>query len=162
THRWTRVRRDEDELALEASEDRLLHVLFSTGLEDLGLYGKPMARNAQVWGDDFRLLLDGPTADREELRGCMHQFFAGGLFGYRFLFPAMRVGDYELYWHRPLVAFSNRKGQAHVLMDGPLGYLTAYEADKSNRASPLELWPRILARDVPAAAVELFKHYHDP
>ena len=29
----------------------------------------------------------------------------GGLFGYRFLFPPMRVGRHEVYWHRPLVAY---------------------------------------------------------
>ena len=29
----------------------------------------------------------------------------GGRFGYRFVFPAMRVGPWEVYWHRPLVAY---------------------------------------------------------
>ena len=29
----------------------------------------------------------------------------GGEFGYRFLFPAMCVGQHEVYWHRPLVAY---------------------------------------------------------
>ena len=33
--------------------------LFSTAPDDMGLYGKPMARNAQIWSHDFQLLLDG-------------------------------------------------------------------------------------------------------
>ena len=43
------------------------HVLFSTAADDLGLYGKPMARNAQVWTHDYQLLLDGPGAMPREL-----------------------------------------------------------------------------------------------
>ena len=50
THRWARMAQQEDPLsALVAREDKLAHVLFSTAPEDLGLYGKPMARNAQIW-----------------------------------------------------------------------------------------------------------------
>ncbi len=64
THRWAKVLRDQDELALMGREDKLLHVLFSTIPDDLGLYDKPMARNVQLWTHDFRLLLDGPRACR--------------------------------------------------------------------------------------------------
>ena len=45
THRWDRVLRDKDELEILNREDKLLHVLFSNIPDDLGLYGKPMARN---------------------------------------------------------------------------------------------------------------------
>ena len=44
THRWGKVLRDQDELALMGREDKLLHVLFSTIPDDLGLYDKPMAQ----------------------------------------------------------------------------------------------------------------------
>jgi len=47
---------------------RLAHVLFSTDPDVVGLYGKPMARNSQIWTDQYKLLLDGPRAGREELR----------------------------------------------------------------------------------------------
>ncbi len=53
---------------------------------------------------------------------------AGGLFGYRVQFPARRVGKYEVYWHRPLVAYRDAAGEVQVLPDAPLGYLTAYDA----------------------------------
>src|SRR5262249_29480037 len=38
THRWDKILRDEDELALIGREDKLLHVLFSTLPNDLNLY----------------------------------------------------------------------------------------------------------------------------
>src|SRR5262249_35101787 len=56
THRWSRVLRDEDELAIEARDEPLMHVLFSTAPDDLGLYGKPMARNVQAWTHDYDLV----------------------------------------------------------------------------------------------------------
>ncbi|MFL5244018.1 MAG: hypothetical protein ACJ8FY_18095 [Gemmataceae bacterium] len=105
THRWARVHRDEDELSVVAQEDKLAHVLFSTDPHDLGLYGKPMARNAQIWTSDFQPLLDGPNGGPEEIARAGHALKQGGLFGYRFQFPAMRVGQHEIYWHRPLVAY---------------------------------------------------------
>ena len=85
-------------------EDKLVHVLFSTIPDDLGLYGKPMARNVQLWTHDFRLLLDGPRAAGADMKATLHTVEEGGVFGYRFVFPAMRVGRHEVYWHRPLVA----------------------------------------------------------
>ncbi len=73
THRWAKLHRHEDELSAltkkerQAREDKLVHVLFSTAEDDLGLYGKPMARNVQLWTKDYHLLLDGPRASREEI-----------------------------------------------------------------------------------------------
>jgi hypothetical protein len=104
THRWARVERQEDELAVAGSEDRMAHVLFSAAADDLGLYGKPMARNAQLWTDDYHLLLDGPRAGRAELIAAARRLEQGGTFGYRFLYPAMRAGAHEVYWHLPLAA----------------------------------------------------------
>ena len=85
-------------------EDRMAHVLFSTAADDVGLYGKPMARNSQIWTHDFRLLLDGPRADAKALQRAAAALRDGGQFGYRFVFPAMQVGRHEVFWHRPLVA----------------------------------------------------------
>src|SRR5262249_54756340 len=84
THRWARVHRDENELDLGGREDKLVHVLFSTAPDDMELYGKPMARNAQIWDHEFHLLLDGPKAGRDEIKRAFRAICAGGLFGYRF------------------------------------------------------------------------------
>lgn len=157
THRWARIHRHEDELAVADGEDKIVHVLFSTLPDDVGLYGKPMARNAQIWTHDFRLLLDGPRASREQLAHAAATLRGGGTFGYRFLFPAMRLGRHEVYWQRPLVAYlSPQTGEPEVLPDAPLGYMTAYRADRPDVSNPVELWPRLLRRDAHMAAVRGF------
>ncbi|HEX5270215.1 MAG TPA: hypothetical protein VFW33_07010, partial [Gemmataceae bacterium] len=161
SHRWERIHRHEDELAVGAREDKVAHVLFSTSEDDVGLYGKPMARNAQLWTDDGHFLLDGPHATAEEICDAHATVCEGGLFGYRFVFPAMRVGRHEVYWHRPLAACLSRETNAPVLLpSAPLGYLTAYDAEKPDLAEPVELWPRLLRREGHADAVELFDHSH--
>jgi len=162
SHRWQRVHRHEDELAVLAKEDKVAHVLFSTDGKDLGLYGKPMARNAQVWTDDYKLLLDGPRATPGKIVVAAEAVAEGGQFGYRFHFPAMRVGRHEVYWHRPLVAYlSPQTKQAAMLPSAPLGYLTAYDADVPDLGDPVELWPRLLQREGHADAVALFDRTHD-
>ncbi len=162
THRWARIHRHEDELAVEPSADHVAHVLFSASPDDIGLYGKPMARNAQIWTHDLEPLLDGPRATRRELLRAAARLSGGGKFGYRFLYPAMRVGLHELYWHRPLVAWlSPASQQPERLIDPPLGYLTAYRADRPQLSRPIELWPRLLERGPHEAAVLTFDHEHD-
>jgi hypothetical protein len=131
----------------------VVNVLFSTIPDDLGLYGKPMARNAQVWTLTPELLLDGPRASADDIKRAKHTVLAGGAFAYRFVFPAMRVGRHEVYWHRPLVAYRDAAGEVAVLPDAPLGYLTAYDADKPRLDRPVELWPRLQQRPVLVAAL---------
>ncbi|MGA2060172.1 MAG: M28 family peptidase [Thermoguttaceae bacterium] len=149
TNRWARIHRHEDELAVTGREDRLAHVLFSSAPEDVGLYDKPMARNAQIWTQDFRLLLDGPNADQHDLARAAKVLQEGGSFGYRFQFPAMRVGQYEIYWHRPLVAYLYPStSRTEVLLDTvPLGCITAYLANRPNTGTAVELWPRLSRRE---------------
>jgi hypothetical protein len=160
THRWAKLHRHEDELAVSGKEDKLAHVLFSTAANDLGLYGKPMARNVQLWDHHFALLLDGPNASAEAIRHAAHRVAEGGLFGYRFQFPAVRVGLHEVYWHRPLVAYLPAGSDIPVMVeDAPRGYLTAYPAAKPDLARPVELWPRLRHRPAHLAALELF---HSP
>jgi hypothetical protein len=154
THRWARVERFADELAVSGREDKVAHVLFSTEADDLGLYGKPMARNSQIWSHDYRRVLDGPGAGRPELAAAARQLAAGGLFGYRFLYPAMRVGRHEVYWHRPLAACIPEGGEPQIIAGAPLGYLTAYADPAADLMRPVELWPRLLARPAHQAAVE--------
>jgi hypothetical protein len=161
SHRWERVHRHDDELAVGAREDKVAHVLFSTLENDIGLYGKPMARNAQLWTHDGHFLLDGPRATADEICDAHAAVSEGGQFGYRFVFPAMRVGKYEVYWHRPLCAYlSAETGEPALLPDPPLGYMTAYHADRPDLAKPIELWPRRLHRRGYADAVEVIDRAH--
>ena len=68
THRWERLPRDEDAAARGLHISSIATTLFSTALEDLDLYHKPMARNCQIWTRDGELVLDGPTAARADIR----------------------------------------------------------------------------------------------
>jgi hypothetical protein len=163
THRWNRTHRHQDELDVLDDEDKVAHVLFSTAPDELGLYDKPMARNSQIWTNDVHLLLDGPKATRADIKRAALYLAEGGLFGYRFLFPAMRVGLHELYWHFPLVAYlSPKRAKPAVLPDSPLGYVTAYCADQPDLENPIELWPRLLEREPHRTAVEIFAHQGPP
>src|SRR5512140_1505717 len=86
----------------------------------------------------------------------------GGQCRYRFQFPPMHVGTYEVYWHCPLVAFrSPRTGEFERLADPPLGYMTAYRAESPDLAHPIELFPRLLRREVYLAALKQFETEHD-
>ena len=153
THRWEKILRDQDQLELVGKESSLVNVLFSTIPDDLDLYGKPMARNVQIWTQGGELLLDGPHASPADIKRAMQTVQAGGVFGYRFLFPAMRVAKHEVYWHRPLVAYRDAAGEVAVLPDAPLGYLTAYDAEKPRLDRAVELWPRMQKREVLLAAL---------
>ena len=64
-------RRGYDVTVRHEPQDKLLHVLFSSLPDDLGLYGKPMARNCQLWTHDSRLLLDGPRATPAEIEHAL-------------------------------------------------------------------------------------------
>jgi hypothetical protein len=182
TYRQARLPRFEDHLVY-AREHRLPHTLFSTQPHDIDLYHKPMARNVQLWTHDYRPLLDGPSATPADIRRAAEVVANGGVFGYRFVFPAMQVGRHELYWHRPLVAYLDRRLNRPALIESaPTGYLTAYLAkDEGGRRreeskgsqpfssvmvhpsslEPLELWPRLLRRQAQIANVELFRHLEE-
>jgi hypothetical protein len=158
THRWQRVERYEDDLAVAEEEVRLSHSLFSTDPNVVGLYGKPMARNSQIWTDQYDLLLDGPRAGREELKRAARAVAEGGKFGYRFYYWPMRVGKHEVFWHLPLVSFLDPDtGKAKVLDDAPLGYMTAYDVNSGKLAQPVELWPELRRRPEFMATVRGYK-----
>ncbi len=154
THRWQRVERDEAATTDCAFADKVSVALFSTAPDDVGLYGKPMARNAQVWTNDYELLLDGPRADRAAIERAASSLHAERRFGYRFFYPPMRAGARELYWHLPLVARllpGTQKAERYET-EAPLGYVTA-------EAGPLareRLSPRLLSRPLHKGAATLF------
>ena len=163
THRWDRVMRDEDAVAASMSKHKVSTALFSTALDDLGLYHKPMARNCQIWTRDGDLVLNGPTASPDEIRRALDVVMGGGLFLYRFQFPPMRVGRHDVYWQRPLTAFWTPTDERTRWLDlGLDGYLTAYDCEGSERAlfdlqRHEKLYPRLLARPVQVDALE---HVH--
>lgn len=147
THRWSRVHRDEDELDLIApSEDPLVHVLFSTNPDDLGLYGKPMARNVQLWTAEHELLLDGPRASGDAIRAAAERVRAGGTFGYRFMYPPMQVGWHQVFLHRAVAGFLDDAGEPQVIGDVPCGEVIAYDLRTRDFDKPVTLVPRVGVR----------------
>ena len=142
THRWQRAHRDED-CTTFSREDQLHKVLFSNDPDDVRLYDKPMARNAQIWSEDFHAVLDGPVADGETIKRAIATMEDGRSFGYRFYFPPMQTGRYSVFWHRPLVAFYDaQSGEENVVESDLAGFLTAH-GGQDQLAPKLELWPRL-------------------
>ena len=162
TNRWAHLERHQDELSVAGHEDRLARVLFSADPQDVGLYNKPMARNAQIWTQQCELLLDGPRAGHDELIRAAGVLREGGQFCYRFFWPPMQVGKCEVFWHRPMVAFVDpQSGEARLLDDAPAGYLTAYSTDKPDLTRPVELWPEIQHRPVYVALAHGYRQSYE-
>lgn len=141
SHRFERISREDDQ-AVTGFEHKVTTALFSSEPDAVGLYGKPMARNCQVWSDGYRLVLDGPSASWEDFGRAADLVRAGGLYGYRFYYTPMRAGARWLWWHLPLVA-RLADGQGPELMpEPPPGVITA-----ERLVAPLvELEPLLLAR----------------
>jgi hypothetical protein len=154
THRWQRVARDVGIHGDGAYTDKVSVALFSTEPEAVDLYDKPIARNSQIWTENYQLLLDGPRADRRAISRAAAVVDAGGRFGYRMYYPPMRAGIREVFWHVPLVARVN----AGRFSAGPLGYATA----EAEGARPLRLEPCLLARSAHVAAARLFERDVEP
>src|SRR5579871_2508227 len=155
THRWQRVLREDDDAAF-AREDHMHSVLFSAHPDDVRLYGKPMARNAQIWSSDFASVLHGPAASGDDIDRAMARMKEGGSFGYRFFYPPMQVGKSAVFWHRPLVAHWNAADKSASLIDAGLGgYFSAVDATGLPSQSIVELTPRFEARadDAPPAYI---------
>ena len=88
-------------------------------------------------GFERRAALPGPNATRADIKRAALHLAEGGLFGYRFQFPALRVGRHEVYWHRPLVAFLPPRGEnAVVLPDAPLGHVLLDDQEPAR----LDIW----------------------
>jgi hypothetical protein len=163
TSRFDRFRRNEDRLLKSSEIDPVIQTLFSTHLEVLDLYNKPMARNSQILSETIELLLDGPRADRKKIGEAALHVMEGGLFRYRFYFPPMRAGLHEVFWHRPLVAcISQKTGNPEIAPpDLITGYLAGYPADKPDLSNAVELWPRFRRREHFLSALHNFDPVHD-
>ena len=147
THRWQRVARDAGVHGDGMYTDKISVALFSTTPEAVDLYDKPLARNAQIWTEGYKLLLDGPRANKDTIARAAGVVDAGGRFGYRMYYPPMRAGMREVFWHVPLVATPRGR-----FAQAPLGYATAELDGKP----PLRLVPRLLARPAHVAAARVF------
>jgi hypothetical protein len=158
SHRWQRMARDQNVKEVQTFEDQVSVALFSTDPDDLGLYGKPMARNAQIWNEDYALILDGPRATPLEIQRAAETVDRGGRFGYRFYYPPMRAGEREIFWHLPLVARLRAGASAADTWDGPhfLGYARAEAPPDRPERAPIALQPRLLARPGYLEAATLF------
>jgi hypothetical protein len=162
TNRWNRFMRYEDALLKSTEVDPVIQTLFSTSLAALDLYNKPMARNCQLFTEDFELLLDGPRAGRKEIGVAGLKIIEGGLFRYRFYFPAMNAGLHEVWWHRPLAACIDRKsGKPEIAPDLITGYMTGYTAEKPDPSDAVELWPRFHRREPQLSLLRAFDPVHD-
>jgi hypothetical protein len=162
THRWERIHRYQDELNEVAQKIKIARALFSTDPEAIGLYDKPLARNSHIWTHDFKLLLDGPRSNHRKIKESEKEILQGGLFGYRFYYPPMKVGNYEIFYHRPLVAYlSKETGSIEIETDELQGYLAGYHHNDNKMASPVELWPRFLRREIYLSALHDFNTIND-
>lgn len=146
-HRWEHG--EEGNVRLD---DPVTVALFSSHPDDLHLYGKPMAKDAQVWTESYEALLDGMTATAAEIDAAAIRFRDAGRYGYRFHWPPMRVGAREVFWHRPLLARLGENGAPEIFpWPGLGGFLTAERAG----AAPIELRPRLEEREEHLAAAGL-------
>jgi hypothetical protein len=162
THRWQRVQRYQDELNEVAHKVRLIKALFSTEPDSMGLYDKPLACNSQIWNNKFEPLLDGPRAGRRKIMEVEKTLLKGGLFGYRFFYPPMRVGEHEIYLHRPLVAFVPKESEnVEIRAESLYGYITGYHDSDKEMSNPVELWPRMQKRDIYLSALHDFNSLND-
>ena len=142
-HRWQRVARDAALLAPTRTHDKVSVALFSTDPVSVDLYDKPLARNAQVWTDDYRAAARRPARrSRGDPRAPRRRSTTGGRFGYRMYYPPMRAGVREVFWHYPLVA-----GAARAVARGAAAATSPPSATAA--MSRIELAPRLLARRAP-------------
>jgi hypothetical protein len=162
THRWQKIHRYQDELNQVAQKIKIAKALFSTDPDAMGLYDKPLARNSHLWTHDFRILLNGPKANHRKIQESEKVILQGGLFGYRFLYPPMRVGYHDIYWHRPLVAYvSLQTENIEIETDTIQGYIAGYHQDDLKMSSPVEMWPRFLRREIYLMALHDFNTVND-
>src|SRR5947209_2841382 len=64
----------------------------------------------------------------------------------------MQVGWHQVFWHRPLAGYLDRRGEPRVMLDAPRGVMTAYDVRRQSIADPIELWPRIASSSPPPAS----------
>ena len=147
THRYVQVLRDAPaEQTLSTREDRMAHVLFDAS-EAIGLYGKPMARNAQLWTADGRAAARRPAASHDPIERAARADRGGR--GVRLPLPVPR------HARRParglLASAPGQRISRRARATGRRPRRAAGRADRFARRPPrsrsrIELWPELLAR----------------
>ena len=112
-----------------------------------------MARNVQIWTENAELLLDGPHASPADIKRAMRTIkavacSATGFCSRPCAWASTRSTGIGRSWRT-----ATRRARPCVLPDAPLGYLTAYDADKPRLDRAVELWPRMQRRPVLLAAL---------
>jgi len=107
--------RNED---LEAPAVSSFVWLFDALPEVIGLYGKPTARNSQVWGITGPLagkwILDGNSADKTAIALAREKIVEDrgtSRLQMREVFPPMELNGREVIWQRPWVAWRTAEGE---------------------------------------------------
>jgi hypothetical protein len=162
THRWQRVHKYQDELNEVSHKIKLIKAFFSTEPDAMGLYDKPLARNSQLWNHKFELLLDGTKAGRRKITEVEKTLLKGGLFGFRFFYPPMRMGEHEIYLQRPLVSYLPEGSvEAVISTESLYGYISCYHVNDKEMSNPIELWPRMKKRDLYLSSLHDFNACND-
>jgi len=74
----------------------------------------------------------------------------------------MRVGEHEIYLHRPLVAFVPKEtDNVEIRAESLYGYITGYHYSDREMSNPVELWPRMQKRDLYLSALHDFNSVND-
>lgn len=119
-------------------------LLFNTSEILLGLYGKPLAKNSQLWkvtGYSGELILNGPratAADIETAKALLHSTPHRTYF--RDYFPAIKTHGYELKWVRPVVSVWNPRIEK-VTIDSSLMGEMVFTKDESQLRLEARLTP---------------------
>ncbi len=87
-------------------------LLFDSSPEALELYGKPLARNSEIWGSGGapkgHWILTGPSAGKTEIERARSRLLSAGpgeTFQYREVFPPLEVQGNSVEWRRPVAAW---------------------------------------------------------
>lgn len=99
--------------------------IFDATTETVGLYGKPIARNVQMWGFQGPLaaqkwFFDGPSATRtaiDRARATLQADAKRSHVHYRNYYPPMDINGYEAWWVRPLVAWAKPGDDGEIAVD---------------------------------------------
>ena len=84
------------------------------------------------------------------MKATLHTVEEGGVFGYRFSLPRHARRPARSLLAAAAGRLAGQAGEPAVLPDAPLGYLTAYAEENRRPDRAVELWPRLLRRDLPS------------
>jgi hypothetical protein len=74
----------------------------------------------------------------------------------------MRVGEHEMYLHRPLVGFVPvQTDHVEIRSESLYGYITGYDDIDKDMSQPVELWPRMQKREFYLSALNDFNTHND-